>query len=202
MQHPVIVGHSLGGFVALQFAERYPDLPGDLLIVDSLPFTAGAMLRSASVEAAKPVAAHIRSSIADQPLDRYEAFVKSGASTRSMVTSEANFAKLTEWSLRSNRHVVGEAMYEMLVSDVRPELSKIVPRVLVLGTWAGYPGATKGDVQETFEAQYRGLHHVQIVMAGQERHFIMLDNPAWFERADRRVSQLWRSATCVQVMPR
>src|SRR3954466_10523116 len=37
LDHPVIVGHSLGGFLALGIASSNPDLTGKLVIVDALP---------------------------------------------------------------------------------------------------------------------------------------------------------------------
>ncbi len=38
LNKPVIVGHSLGGFLALSIASKYPDLVGPLVILDSYPF--------------------------------------------------------------------------------------------------------------------------------------------------------------------
>jgi pimeloyl-ACP methyl ester carboxylesterase len=182
LDHPVLIGHSLGGFLAVEFAERYPELAGDLVIVDALPFTAGVMLGVPSAEAAQKPADQMRRAIADEPQDRYDAYVKSGASTRGMVASDADFQKLVRWGLASDKRVVGEAMYELLASDARPQLGKIPGRVLVLGTWAGYPGATSEAVKQTFAEQYRGTQHLTIVMAGEEHHFIMLDNPTWFDK--------------------
>jgi CheY-like chemotaxis protein len=43
LEKPVIVGHSLGGFVALEVAAKYPDLPGRIVIVDAYPLLAGEM---------------------------------------------------------------------------------------------------------------------------------------------------------------
>ena len=37
LDHPVIVGHSMGGVMALWIAETAPELPGRLVIVDALP---------------------------------------------------------------------------------------------------------------------------------------------------------------------
>ncbi len=37
LRHPVIIGHSLGGYVALRLAEEAPNLPGSLIIIDALP---------------------------------------------------------------------------------------------------------------------------------------------------------------------
>ena len=55
LEKPVIVGHSLGGFLALAVAAKYPDLPGKLVIVDSYPFLAGVMNPGASVAEAKQI---------------------------------------------------------------------------------------------------------------------------------------------------
>ena len=38
LDRPVIIGHSLGGWLALAFAIHYPELTGDLVIVSSAPF--------------------------------------------------------------------------------------------------------------------------------------------------------------------
>lgn len=36
LEKPVIVGHSLGGFLALKFAIKYPDLPGRIISLDGV----------------------------------------------------------------------------------------------------------------------------------------------------------------------
>lgn len=182
LRHPVLVGHSLGGFMALEFAERYPDLTGDLVIVDALPFLGVVMLQAKDAVAAKPAADAMHAVMANMSQESYEASVRAGTYTRGMVTSDADFAKLVQWGLATDRKVSAEAMYEMMISDARPQLSTIPGRVLVLGTWAGYGGAPKESVQQTFETQYRGTKHLEVVMAGQERHFIMFDNPEWFQQ--------------------
>src|SRR5205823_14931808 len=38
LENPVIVGHSLGGNIALDLASHHPALVGPVVIVDSLPF--------------------------------------------------------------------------------------------------------------------------------------------------------------------
>jgi len=43
LEKPVIVGHSLGGFLALALAAKYPNLPGKLVIVDAYPFFGGSL---------------------------------------------------------------------------------------------------------------------------------------------------------------
>jgi len=41
LRRPVVLGHSLGGSVAVALAEAQPNLSGPLVIVDSLPFFGG-----------------------------------------------------------------------------------------------------------------------------------------------------------------
>jgi hypothetical protein len=54
---------------------------------------------------------------------------------------------------------------------------------LVMGSWIAYKGvATLADTQATYERQYRTLAGVQVAMSPAGRHFIMLDDPAWFEK--------------------
>lgn len=180
LRQPVIIGHSLGGEVALQFAIRYPDLAGRLIIVDSVPFLAGVFFQVDTVAQGDPIALKMRASIKNETHEQYLDFVKSGAATRGMVTSDADFTTVTKWGLTSDQPTVAEALYELLEADLRPRLGEIHQPTLVFATWAGIPGTTSEQVKQVFDGQYQGLKQKQVVMAGKERHFIMLDNPTWF----------------------
>ncbi|HEY0760514.1 MAG TPA: alpha/beta hydrolase [Acidisarcina sp.] len=177
---PVIIGHSLGGTLTLEFAERYADLPGRLVIVDSLPFLSGVWLQAGSVKEADPIATNMKLQIKGESHDQYLQFVKSGASTRPMVTSDADYALVNEWAAASDQSTTAEALYELLTTDARADLGRIRGDVLVLATWAGFPGATSQQIESVYRGQYTGTKKLQLVMADNERHFIMLDNPGWF----------------------
>src|SRR4051794_18780428 len=43
---PVIVGHSMGGNVALELAARYPDIPSSLVMIDSVMLPPQALLNT------------------------------------------------------------------------------------------------------------------------------------------------------------
>ncbi|RZK45018.1 MAG: alpha/beta hydrolase, partial [Hymenobacter sp.] len=60
LRKPVVVGHSLGGFVALWMAATDPAALGPLEIVDSLPFLTGAQNPTATAESIRPQAEAIR----------------------------------------------------------------------------------------------------------------------------------------------
>ena len=50
LERPSIIGHSLGGLIALEVAAANPDAIGRLLIVDALPFYALTINPGATVE--------------------------------------------------------------------------------------------------------------------------------------------------------
>ena len=72
-------------------------------------------------------------------------------------------------------------MYELFTTDLRGELGKITSPALVLMSWTAYQAhATREQVEHNYQAQYVQLERRQMVMADHARHFIMLDDPAWF----------------------
>ncbi|WP_246172578.1 alpha/beta fold hydrolase [Nitrospirillum amazonense] len=178
---PMIVGHSIGANIALEFAERYPDLVGKLVLVDALPFQARVWFNIDSVTLAKPLATATRLSIKYQSRARYEKFIR-GPSTRSQVASDADFEKVVRWGLAADQSAVADTMYEVLTTDLRPQLGAFAAPTLVVETWAGTEGATRDQIEQEFHAQYAGLRRVKFAMSETGHHFVMLDEPDWFNR--------------------
>jgi pimeloyl-ACP methyl ester carboxylesterase len=188
LQKPVIVGHSLGGNIALDLAVRHPDLVGPVVIVDSLPFYAGAWFQVGTLEEAKPMIAGMKSYMDGQTREQYEAFVRSGAATKFMVTSPEDLQTLIRWGLDSDAKTVSAAMIELISEDLRPDLKNIKSKTLVLGSWAGLKDQmqqngvqiTKEAVTKTFREQYANVRRLDFSLAETARHFIMWDDPKWF----------------------
>jgi pimeloyl-ACP methyl ester carboxylesterase len=106
LDHSVIVGHSLGGFLAFALAEKYPEKVGPHVIVDMLPFTAHAWFNVESPGAVKGIAAGMRTRITDETDAQYAAYVQSGISTRALVTNDADFARIKNQGLHSDKQAV------------------------------------------------------------------------------------------------
>jgi N-formylmaleamate deformylase len=185
---PIIVGHSLGGNIALDFAARYPQLTGPVIIVDSLPFYAGAWFQAKSLGQAKPIIARMRAYVQSETRAQYEATARSGVEVKYMVTGPRRLQELIHWSLASDPKTVNDAMIELVSEDLRPELARITSPTLVLGTWKGlrdqleqyHINLTRADFTGTFEDQYARLPHLHFDMCDTARHFIMFDDPDWF----------------------
>ena len=180
MDKPVIVGHSLGGFMELWLAEKEPDLVGPLVIVDSLPFLAAVMQPGATAGSVKPMAEGMRTMFSGPPTEETEK--QSQGSIKSMVTKPEDFEMILGWSKKSDRIAEGNAMYEMMTTDLRDDLDKIASRTIVIGTWIGYKqyGVTREQVEKNFNDQYAKLKTYQLVLNDKARHFVMLDDPEGF----------------------
>src|SRR5262249_53474168 len=111
LDKPVVVGHSLGGTLALDLAVHEPRLVGPLVIVDALPFMAGANGQVKTVTDAKPMVDQIRSIIGGQTQEQYAQYYRSPmAPARYMVTSPADLEMITGWGIASDKRTVADSM--------------------------------------------------------------------------------------------
>ena len=182
MHKPIIVGHSLGGVMALWLAEKEPDLVGPLVIVDALPFLPAIMNPAATAESVKPQAEQMRKMFSGPPNEQSDKMAE--MSIKSMVTKPSDYEMILGWSKQSDRIAMGDALYEMMTLDLRADLAKITAPTLVIGTWLGYKEyATRDQVEANFRKQYAALKSYDFVLSDKARHFVMLDDPDGFFQA-------------------
>ena len=60
LDHPVVVGHSLGGTLAMGVAIDHPELVGPIVVVDMVPFLGGTVLQARTADEAQPRIAAMR----------------------------------------------------------------------------------------------------------------------------------------------
>ena len=178
LARPLVIGHSLGGFLALWMAATDPTALGPLEIVDSLPFLAAVQNPAATPETARPQAEQLRQlmSRGRQPL------AASRQLAAGMVTDTARITQVARWGVASDAATVAQAMYDLTTTDLRAEVARIGQPVLVLGSWAGYQpyGATQASVRAVFAQQYAKLPAARIELSAAGRHFLMYDDTTWF----------------------
>lgn len=163
LDRPVIVGHSLGGYLAYALAEAEPDLVGPTIVVDS-----GAALGgddpAANISAGK-VARDLWVNASD---DQYPQQIRDTFSE--MVTDPKRLDLATV--ARSDRRAIGGAIYEMFTTDLRPGLHEIQVPVLVV--------LADGGLQEGMRAQADAVPDHQVVVVPHTKHFVFVDDPAGF----------------------
>lgn len=177
LQQPILVGHSLGGVLALSVAISIPKDVGSLVIVDAVPFLPALQNPAATVEFMRAPAEQMRTWMLSQTPEQREKTAPS--MLRTMITDSVNVDTAVGWSLASDPNTVAQAMYELFLTDLRTDLKKIQTPVLVLGAWiAGESyGATRENTLAKYQQQYASVKNCRIWMTGTGKHFIMWDDP-------------------------
>ena len=181
LKQPVIlIGHSLGGFLSLQLSNDYPEKVEKAIIVDSYPFYSAAMNPVATVDMMKPMATQMKQMMNGASVEDFEKQQTAGMAI--MTASPDRIPTAVKRSVASDRSTLSQAMYELMLTDYRQNLSTHKTPLLVLGAWYSGKdyGMTAESVKENFERQYQLAENVQIEMAPTAHHFIMWDNPDWF----------------------
>ncbi len=173
-----VIGHSLGGTMALWLAEHHPEHLKKVMAVDALPFIGlvfggGPNATEASM---KPIADTIRASAASAPANASDAFLPG------MVTAPADKTMLLEWSHASDKIVVANALADDISIDLRPTLGAVkVPVTLLYPDTI--PGVPAGSADGAYAQFYAMAPQVKRVRIDNSLHFIMLDQPAQFAKA-------------------
>jgi N-formylmaleamate deformylase len=176
LERPVVVGHSLGGFVALWLAQTHPELVGELVLVDSVPSLAALQDPAATELSATQAADAFRARL--RTITPEERAVLTRMSARSLVTAPAQVERVAGWGRQSDPDTVADAMYYVMTHDLRPGLTQVRAPALVVGTWVGSKGyASRQEVLDRFTAQYQACRTCRVVLDDVARHFVMLDDP-------------------------
>lgn len=177
---PVIIGHSLGGFLAIRLAEEHSDLIRGAVAIDGLPVFAGMekMTPQARAVAAAAVGARVANA---SPAD----FAAAQAYQIGYMTKPANVQTALSFSAGANVAATGTYMQELMAADIRPSLSKITVPLLEVGPFDATidpenpynPMATLASKQAYYQSLLAGDPSAKVMMIDDSRHFIMLDQP-------------------------
>ena len=179
LKAPAIVGHSLGGSWAMMVAARNPGLASRVMVVDMMPFL-GAMFGgpTATPETLKPMAEQFRAGIAGSAGEARRKQVEQ--TIAGMVRTESLRPALVEHSLASDPGASGQAMHDLILADLRPDVAKIrVPLTVLYVTPAGAP-VTDAQMEQFYRLSYAGAPHAVLKRIPAAYHFIMFDEPETF----------------------
>lgn len=161
LERPIVVGHSMGGFIAYWVAITAPDLISGVIVVD-----AGPALASNDLETARA----LRNTWAQAGDDELPEQIKSKYS--GMTTNPKHIAPYLPAIIKSNRQTIGDAIYELVTTDLRSKLDRIkAPLLLVVAD---------GALQYRYKTMAEPVANREIVVIPKAGHFVMLDNPDAF----------------------
>jgi pimeloyl-ACP methyl ester carboxylesterase len=174
-----VIAHSLGGTTTLYLAQQHPGHLKKAFIVDALPFFGGTQSPTATVESIRPQAERMRDMMskgagvtAAQLLPQMKAMSKDPA-TQQMIA---------EWGAASDRTVVARAYYDDLTLDLRPGLASIRTPIVLLHPDNVPLGTPPGMMQQIYVALFAPAPSIQVKLATDSQHFVMLDQPEVFAK--------------------
>ncbi|RZM18499.1 MAG: alpha/beta hydrolase [Pedobacter sp.] len=170
---PILVGHSMGGGLALAIAADYPELIGKIVVVDALPCLAA--LTNPTFQA-KPIndCSALSQQLSTMTDDQF--YQRQKMTMSQLVADTAKQALVLSWSLQSDRKTMAALYCDYMNTDLRQKIKAVSCPSLILLEPAFEP------VKPAVEAQYKYLTNTTIRYATKGLHFIMYDDKAWYLR--------------------
>ncbi|MFL6673598.1 MAG: alpha/beta fold hydrolase [Massilia sp.] len=185
LDKPVVVGHSLGGALALALAEDHPDLVGGVVTLDGLPVF--------------PRTEQVPPEQRRQMADGMKAMVPAGPAFEAQqqqymrgtgVLDMGKADDLARLSSRSDPAAVAQYMADLVALDLRPGLGKIKAPVLLVSPYyepdMSQFGMTAQAKAEYYKGLMAGTPKLEVVTLAPARHFVMFDQPRQLADTIRR----------------
>lgn len=190
IDHPVLVGHSLGGTLTLRFAGEHASLISGAVAVDGLPIIPG--MERLDARQRQPITERMRTQMAAVTPAQFQAGALSYMQHIGVIdpTLAAQYAPM---NARSDIGASAEYMAEDMAADYRPLLAQANVPILEISPYyapdfvAAAAASKQSVISEAQKAAYyQGLlanaPRAKVVSISPARHFVMLDQPAKFQQ--------------------
>ena len=179
-QKPAIIGHSMGGLVAMKIAANMGHQVDRVMVVDSLPFFGLLFGPDTTANMIKPQASAMRDAMAARQTAE--------ADERTLQTMSATAAgreQVRLWSKSADSKIAAAFLHDVMTTDMRPELKNITVPLTMVYPFDGsiMPQAM---VDGLYNAAYGNAATAKLNRIDDSRHFIMLDQPERFADAVER----------------
>jgi pimeloyl-ACP methyl ester carboxylesterase len=176
---PVVIGHSLGGTLAIMLAEQHSDKLGGVVSVDGLPTFPG-MDRMTADQKAQAVA-QMTAAMASSSTPAQFAATEKNYVLPNLMTSPDDIAAVAPLTARSDPAATAAWMSEDLELDLRPQLTAVSTPLLVIAPYdAAFESRILPDAAAKrgyYEALLANDPAANVQMIEPSRHFIMYDQP-------------------------
>lgn len=178
---PAVIGHSMGGQIALRLAADAGPRISRVMVVDSVPFFPALIHENATAGDVEPLARLAFQAVmllGDEGLRRQG----DAMGPRLGAAGDTVFDSLG-WQ-GGDRRVLAQGLYEVLTLDLRTRLASVSAPVTVVYGWSRDDRAPRGRVDGLFRAAWRGLPTpARFERIEGAEHMVMIDRPAAFAAA-------------------
>lgn len=175
LQKPLVIGHSLGGFMAFWIGATAPERIGGVVAVDGVPFLPALGNPAASADSMATQAGQIASVYAS--LTPEQLVAQSRMAMATLITAPADVERAMTWVAKSDARTAGLAVSELMTTDLRKEIGKITAPVLLIAAMGAAPEPMRPTMKKAYAAQVAALPSARVRIADRARHFIMFDDP-------------------------
>ena len=170
---PIIIGHSMGGGLALAIAADYPGLPSKIIIVDALPCLAAMSNPSFKSNPNNDCSAMVTRFTA---LTDGQFLQMQQHTMPQLMDDTVHLKQAIQWSVASDKKTFALMYCDFMNTDLRDKIATIkCPSLILLeSSFAAFKPA--------IEAQYKNLNGAQLVYADKGKHFIMYDDTDWYNQ--------------------
>lgn len=171
INRPVIIGHSMGGALAMALAADCPELIEKIVVADALPCLAALTNPSFKANANNDCSAIVKQ-ITTMPNDYFKQMQEKSISGLLQDTSKQK--KVLEWSINSDRNTFASVYCDFLNIDLRQKINNIRCANLVMleSSFVNY--------KTQIEDQFKTWPNANLQYADKGLHFIMFDDSNWY----------------------
>ncbi|MBF4465910.1 alpha/beta fold hydrolase [Flavobacterium sp. LC2016-12] len=171
IEKPILIGHSMGGGLALAIAADYPDLIGKIVIVDALPCLAALSDPSFKSKENNDCSAMVTQMTAMNETQFYD--MQKQMMPR-LLADTSKLEMVVDWSVKSDRVTFAQMYCDFFNVDLREKIAAIkCPSLILLESYFI-------NLKPAIEGQYKNLKTANFQYATKGMHFIMYDDKDWY----------------------
>lgn len=170
IQKPIIIGHSMGGGLAMALAADYPNLVSKIVVVDALPCLA-ALTNPKFQSNEKPDCTSTTNLMA---LSNEQFYEMQKATIPNLLSNTKWQETVIKWSVDSDRKTFATMYCDISNVDLRSKMQHITcPNLILLESYFV-------NFKPTIEQQFLLLKNQNIKYANKGLHFVMYDDFEWY----------------------
>ncbi|SFD39869.1 alpha/beta fold hydrolase [Flavobacterium phragmitis] len=171
IEKPILIGHSMGGGLALAIASDYPELIGKIVVVDALPCLAelsNPSFKSKENNDCSPMVTQMVAMNETQFRDMQKQTMPR------LLEDKSKLDMVVDWSVKSDRTTFAQMYCDFYNTDLRDKIVTIkCPALILLESYFI-------NLKPAIEGQYKNLKTANFQYATKGMHFIMYDDTAWY----------------------
>jgi pimeloyl-ACP methyl ester carboxylesterase len=171
IQKPIIIGHSIGGGMAMLLAADYPELISKIIVVDALPCLGALSNPSYTAEKSPDCSMYINQF---QSMKNEQFYQMQKRTMPSLMADTVHLAKAIQWSMDSDRKTIAEIYCQFLNTDLREKITSIKCPALILLE------APFASMKPVIQEQFKNLKTGELTYSSKALHFIMYDDTNWY----------------------